>query len=304
MTLHRLATPTVLWLILPLCSADEPVKKGIPDYRPVADWPQLPANFKLGQVSAVATDAADNVYVFHRGKQPILVFNRQGKFLRSWGDDLIKSPHGLRVDRQGNVWITDMGNHLVRKFDSEGKLLLTLGEKDKPGDGPDHFNRPTDVAVTPSGEFYVSDGYGNARVVKFSKEGKYIKEWGRKGKKPGEFNIPHAIRLDAQGRVYVGDRENKRIQVFDGDGKFLAQWKESGAPYGMFLTADGQMFVADGLAAWIKVLDAEGKPLGRWGEKGSGPDQFRMPHAVCVDSKGAVYIAEVDGQRVQKFVAR
>jgi DNA-binding beta-propeller fold protein YncE len=298
------ATLLLIGSITPTRSADEPAKKAFPDYRPVADGLRLPANLKLGQVSAVATDKDDNVYVFHRGKQPILVFDRQGKFLRSWGDDLIKTAHGLRVDREGNVWITDMGNHLVRKFDAEGKLLMTLGKKDKPGDGPDQFNRPTDIAVTPSGEFYVSDGYGNARVVKFSKEGKYLKEWGRKGKKEGEFNIPHAICLDAQGRVHVGDRENKRIQVFDGDGKFLAQWKESGAPYGMFLTADGRMFVADGLADWIKVLDAEGKPLGRWGEKGSAAGQFRVPHAVCVDSKGAIYIAEVNGQRVQKFVAR
>jgi DNA-binding beta-propeller fold protein YncE len=304
MVLNRFAVLSVFFLPVPLWSADEPAKSGIPDYRPVANWLQLPANLKLGQVSAVATDAADNVYVFHRGKQPILVFDRQGKFLRSWGDGLMKTPHGLRVDRQGNVWITDMGNHLVRKFDAEGKLLLTLGQKDKPGDGPDQFNRPTDVAVTPSGEFYVSDGYGNSRVVKFSKEGKFQKEWGRKGKKEGEFNLPHAICLDASGRVYVGDRENERIQVFDAEGKFLAQWKESGAPYGMFLTTDGRMFVADGRADWVKVLDREGKPLGRWGEKGQGAGQFQVPHAVCVDSKGAVYVAEVDGKRLQKFVAK
>jgi DNA-binding beta-propeller fold protein YncE len=285
-------------------SADGPAKSGIPDYRPVAGWPQLPENIKFGSVSAVATDSKDRVYVFHRGKQPIMVFDRQGKFLRSWGDDVVKTAHGLRIDRENNVWVTDMGHHLVMKFDAQGKLLMTLGKKDRPGNTPDQFNRPTDIAIAPSGEFYVSDGYGNSRVVKFSREGKFLKEWGRKGKKEGEFDLPHSISLDAEGRVYVGDRENKRIQVFDGEGKFLAQFTESGAPYGLFLTGEGRLFVADGVAGWIRVLDLKGKPLGRWGEKGTGAGQFNLPHMLCVDSQGAVYVTEVDGKRVQKFMAR
>lgn len=283
---------------------DAPAKAGIPDYRPVAGWPQLPPDVKLGRVSGVATDAADRVCVFHRGKQPILVFDRDGKFLRSWGDGVIDTAHGLRIDRDGNVWVTDIGHHLVMKFDPAGKLLLTLGQKGKPGDGPDQFNKPTDVAVAPSGEFYVSDGYGNSRVVKFSRAGKYLKEWGKKGTAEGEFNTPHVILLDDRGRVIVGDRENNRIQVFDADGKFLAVMKESGAPFGLFLTTDKRLYVADGRAHWVAVLDLDGKPLGRWGEKGAGPGQFNLPHAVCVDSKGAVYVTEIDGQRVQKFVPR
>jgi hypothetical protein len=295
-----------LWLLAgpatPARPAD-PVKGGIPDYRPVAGWPRLPETVKLGPVSAVATDSADRVFVFHRGKQPILVFDREGKFLRSWGDEHVKTAHGLRIDRENNVWVTDIGNHLVMKFDPEGKLLLTLGRKGKPGDGRDEFDRPTDVAVAPSGEFYVADGYGNSRVVKFSREGKYLRAWGRKGSGDGEFNLPHAIWLDDRGRVYVGDRENDRIQIFDGEGKFLARWKESGAPFGLFL-AGGRMFVADGRAHWVRVLDLEGRPLGRWGEKGGLPGQFNLPHAVCVDSRGAVYVTEITGQRVQKFVPR
>ncbi len=277
-------------------------KSVVANYRVVASWPQLPANIQLGQVSGVATDSADRVYVFHRGKQPILVLDRSGKLLRSWGDDLIKSAHGLRVDHENHVWTTDVGNHLVRKFDAEGKLLLTLGKQDQPGDTPDQFNRPTDVAVAPSGEFYVSDGYGNSRVVKFSKEGKYLKEWGKKGTGEGEFNLPHAICLDARGRVYVGDRENNRIQVFDADGKFLAQWRDSGAPFGLFLTPDERLLVADGRAHWVKVLDLQGKTLGRWSEPGKGPGQLTLPHALCRDKQGAVYVAEITGQRVQKFV--
>jgi DNA-binding beta-propeller fold protein YncE len=275
-----------------------------PDYQPVPGWPKLPAGVKFGPVSAVATDSADRVFVFHRGKQPVMVFERDGTFVRSWGDVYIKSAHGLRIDHENNVWLTDVGYHQVFRFDPQGKLLLSLGKKGEPGPGPDHFDRPTDVAVTPAGDFYVSDGYGNSRVLKFSKDGKLLHQWGKKGTGPGEFNLPHAICLDAQGKVYVADRENNRIQVFDGDGKFLAEWKESGAPYGLFLTRDDQMFIADGVANWVKVLDQGGKSLGRWGSKGAAPGQFSMPHMLCVDSQGAVYVAEVDGQRVQKFLPK
>jgi DNA-binding beta-propeller fold protein YncE len=293
-----------LLLSLPLLAAlAAPARPGepLPDYRPVPGWPKVPDDVKLGPVSAVAVDSADRVHVFHRGPRPVLVFDRDGAFLRSWGDDLLKTPHGLRIDHEDNVWVTDIGNHQVLKFDARGKLLLALGKKGEPGDGPDRFDRPTDVAVTPAGDFYVSDGYGNARVLKFSKEGKLLKQWGKKGSGEGEFNLPHAICLDKKGRVYVGDRENNRIQVFDADGKFLAQWKESGAPFGLALAGD-RLFVADGRANWVKVLDLDGKPLGRWGEKGTGPGQFNLPHMLCVDSRGAVYVAEVDGKRVQKFV--
>jgi DNA-binding beta-propeller fold protein YncE len=274
----------------------------VPDYRAVADWPQLPAGFQFGQVTGVATDRADNVFVFHRGKKPLAVFDKAGKFLRGWGDDLVKTAHGLRIDAAGNIWTTDIGSHLVMKFDPEGKLLLTLGQKNKPGDTPDTFNKPADVAVAPGGEFYVADGYGNSRVVKFSRDGKYLKEWGKKGKGEGEFNLPHAICLDAKGRVYVGDRENDRIQVFDADGKFLAQWRDSGAPFGLHLHA-GRMFVADGRAHAVNVMNLDGKRLHTWGMKGTDAGQFRLPHWVCRDSQGALYVAEVDGKRVQKFAA-
>jgi DNA-binding beta-propeller fold protein YncE len=293
---------------LPAAAEDDPVRRDerpaakLPDYQPVPRWAKLPDDVKFAPVSAVATDSADRVYVAQRGEHPVLVFDRDGKFLRSWGDDHLKTPHGLRIDKDDNVWLTDIGNHQVLKFDADGKLLLTLGKKGKPGAGPDQFDRPTDVAVAPTGEFYVADGYGNARVLKFSRDGKLLKQWGKKGKGEGDFDLPHAICLDAKGRVYVGDRENNRVQLFDPDGKFLAQWTESGAPYGLFLTGDGRLFVADGRANWVKVLDQEGKPLGRFGAKGDGPGQFIMPHMLCVDSRGAVYVAEVDGKRVQKFV--
>jgi DNA-binding beta-propeller fold protein YncE len=275
----------------------------IPDYRPVENFLKLPDKFQFGPVTGIATDAKDNIFIFHRGKQPIAVFDKGGKFLRSWGDDLIKTAHGIRIDDKGFVWVTDIGTHLVMKFDDKGKLLLTLGQKNKKGDTPDLFNKPADVAVAPSGEFYVADGYGNSRVVKFSKDGKYMKEWGKKGKGEGEFNLPHTIFLDAKGRVYVGDRENDRVQVFDADGKFLAQWKDSGAPFGLYLYK-GEAYIADGRGNRINQLNLDGKVQGRWGTKGKDAGQFMLPHWVCLDSQGAVYVAEVDGKRVQKFVAK
>lgn len=284
-------------------SADAPAKTGIPNYQLVAHWPQLPSDAKFGGVSAVATDSADRVYVFHRGKKPIMVFDRDGKYLRSWGDDQVKTAHGLRVDRDNQIWTTDIGNQLVRKYSAEGKLLLTLGKKDQPGAGPDQFNKPTDVAVTASGDFYVSDGYGNSRIVKFSKDGKYLKEWGKKGTGESEFNIPHVVCLDDKGRVYVGDRENNRVQVFDADGKYLTQWKESGAPYGLFLHNE-RAWVADGRASLVKVLNMQGEPLGRFGEKDKADKQAMMPHWVCVDSKGAVYVADVSSKSVRKYVVK
>src|SRR5262249_5185341 len=161
---------------------------------------------------------------------------------------------------------TDVGDHLVRKYDHDGKLLLTLGQKGVPGAGRDQFNQPTDIAFTTSGAFYVSDGYGNSRVVKFAPDGRYLMESGQKGPAPGEFNLPHAICLDSRGRIYVGDRENDRIQLFDPEGKFLAQWTEGGAPFGLFPTPDGRLFVADGRAHRLTILNSEGKALARWGE--------------------------------------
>jgi DNA-binding beta-propeller fold protein YncE len=293
----RYSVPLLLLLCGPLRA--EPDK--LPDYRPVAGWPRVPDGIKLGPVSAVATDSSDQVYIAHRGKRPILVFEADGKFVRSFGDDEIDTVHGLRIDPRGNIWVTDIEGQRVLKFSPEGKLLLALGRRGEKGTGPDRFDRPTDVAVTPSGDFYVSDGYGNSRVLKFSGEGKLLKQWGKRGRGEGEFNLPHAICLDEKGRVYVGDRENDRIQIFDADGNFLEQWKESGAPFGLFLTGT-RMFVADGRANRITVLDRTGKPLGHFGRKGTGEGQFSMPHMLCVDSRGAVYVAEVTNKRVRKFV--
>ena len=205
----------------------------------------MPNGWKFGRVSAVATDSAGNVYVFQRGKKadPLIVFDSAGRYLRSWGRGMFGNPHGLRVDRNDNVWVTDNGDHQVMKFTSTGKLLLTLGIKGKAGTDDRTFNRPTDIAFAPNGDFYVSDGYGNSRVVKFSRDGKYLFAWGKPGKGPGEFQVPHSVAVDSKGTVYVSDRENNRIQIFDSDGHYLRQWTHLGATQSIFITPQDETWI-------------------------------------------------------------
>ncbi len=263
------------------------------------DFLQLPGGYTLGACSAVAVNSQDEVYLFHRGKHPILCFDKEGKFLRSWGDDQIGIAHGLRIDKEDNVWVTDIGNHQVFKFDPQGKELLALGTG-KSGTETDQFDKPTDIAFGPSGEFFVSDGYGNSRVMKFSPNGGFIKTWGTRGTRGGEFNLPHSIVVDAKERVLVGDRENNRIQVFDLEGKPLAIWRDY-APYGLAFDPAGNLFVADGRANKVNLLDAAGKVKKSWGRKGPKPGQFDLPHMLAFDSGGNLYVAEINGQRLQKF---
>ena len=283
-------------------------------YQVVHGWPQLPDGFALGQVSGVGVDSHNHVFVFHRGDRPILCFDAgTGKILASWGDGLFTIPHGLTVDSRDNVWVTDVGNHQVFEFSHNGELLMTLGAKNVPGLDGNHFNRPTDIAVAPSGEFYVSDGYGNNRVAKFSPQGKFLFDWGTKGAQPGQFDLPHGIALDPQGHVYVADRSNGRVQVFDGDGKFLAQWKgpEMGRPWALTVGPDGYLYVVDGGdlnpkppdRGRVVRLDLQGKVLDQFGTFGSYDGQFYWAHDVAVARDGAVYVTDVHlGMRVQKFV--
>jgi DNA-binding beta-propeller fold protein YncE len=273
------------------------------DFKPVPNGLHLPKSVRLGPCSAVDVDSKGRLYLFHRGKQPILCFDRDGKFLRSWGDDLIGKAHGLRVDRDDNVWVTDIGHHMVFKFNPRGKLLLSLGKLDRRGPGTDQFNQPTDVAIGPKGEIYVSDGYGNSRVMKFAASGKFLATWGKRGKGRGEFHLPHSILVDAKGRVIVGDRENNRVQVFDANGRLLEVWPGF-APYGMAFDRQEHLFVADGRASAVLRLNSAGKVVGRWGRKGKGPGEFNLPHMLAADAAGNLYIAEVGGRRLQKLRLR
>ena len=296
-----------------------------PGYREV-EWPQpattavgSPSPWHWGEVVAVATAASGKVLVLHRGAHPVMEFDVAGRFLRSWGEGTIsegkvtlvaggyRAPgtsgyaavygpagchacgaHSIRVDAEGNVWVADAAGHVVTKTDPNGRVLLQLGEKGVMGTGRRHFNLPTDVAFAPGGEVYVSDGYGNARIVKFSKDGEYLLEWGSRGTGPGEFGLPHNLVTDAQGRVYVTDRDNQRIQIFDQEGVFLAEWKDVGPVSSLYMTADQQIWTGEVLR------DLEGSVIAKLPVETGG-------HGTTVTGFGAVFVAQLDG-RVQKFV--
>ncbi len=279
----------------------------------VRDWGELPAGWCFGDVGGVAVDARDNVYVFHRGEHPVLVFDRHGALLRSWGEGLFTRPHGIHIDVDGCLWCTDDGDHTVRKCTPEGKVLLTIGvpHLSAPYMSGLPFHRCTHTATSPRGDLYVSDGYGNACVHKFDPAGRLVRSWGRSGIDAGEFNLPHNICCDADGRVYVADRENHRVQVFDGDGRFEAEWphlhrpcalcmrQQAGAAPLFYVGEVGPALAvnrqAPNLGPRISVLDGSGKILARVGEGGAGEDLNRMiaPHGIAVDSHGDIYLGEV-----------
>lgn len=302
---------------------------GQPHHEVVSGWPQLPKDHVLGLCAGVGVDAQNRVFVFHRSgrnwsnpfpKEPIpqptvsVIDGASGKLLSTWGENRFNMPHGLTVDHDGNLWLTDVGLHQVFKCTPEGKVLLTLGEAGVPGDDHTHFNLPTDVAVLHDGSFYVSDGYKNTRVMKFTADGRFEFEWGTKGKDAGQFHLPHGIAVGDQGRVYVCDRENERIQVFDAKGTFLDQWKgpHIGKPYGIETNAEGHVFVIDGGSPALKLsergkaveLDATGHVIDTFGSHGDEPGQFQLGHDIAIGPDGAVYVAEGTGKRVQKFVRR
>jgi hypothetical protein len=272
-------------------------------YQLVENWAQFPPDVaKWGMATGVDVDAQDNVYVLHRNESmPIMAFDRQGKFLRAWGQGLFKTTHFLRVDGSGNVWVTDRGDMVALKFTSEGKLLMTLGRKGVTGDNnsEDTFNGMADLAVAKGGDIFIADGEGpNTRVAKFSESGKFIKWWGGKGTDPGQFNVPHSIAIDSNGRLYVADRSNKRIQIFDQDGKFLTQWTNFGTPWGVFVKGE-LIYVVDGSVNNYLLIarTKDGKVLERI-------DGLSNPTAVAVDSHDTIYVAEVNGANVKKFVKK
>ena len=266
------------------------------------DWPQLPAGWILGEGAAVSVDAREHVYIFHRGPHPIIEFDPAGKFIRSWGDGSFPRPHGIRVDSEGNIWVIDSAAHVVVKMNSQGRVQMVLGRFGEAGDSPARFNGPTDVAMAPGGEFYVSDGYGNSRIAKFSRDGQFLLSWGHKGSGEGGFALPHGIAVDKRGRVYVADRENGLIQIFDGDGKFITQWKHVGAASGLAITEDAFLFVAAN--SRIFKLNLDGRILGVFGQPGKPAGKLAGVHHLAVSPSGDIYTAELAGWRVQKFVRK
>jgi streptogramin lyase len=280
--------------------------KKIPDLglKPDPGWPRLPKGWNFGETSGVALDSSGHVYVFNRGPQPLVEFDANGAFIRSLGEGMFVRTHGVRIDKQDNIWAVDVDGHFVVKMNPEGRVVMVLGRRGQAGATQTSFNRPTDVAFADNGDIYVADGYVNSRVVKFSKEGKYLAEWGKKGAGEGEFNLVHTVAVDARGRVYVGDRENHRLQIFDASGKFLGQWKQAGSPWGIEITPDQRLYVADGYANRVLLLNLDGQILGSLGGPGKLPGEFAFVHAVAVSKGGDLYTAEILNWRAQKFVKR
>ncbi len=274
------------------------------------DWGNLPGGWSYKEATAVAVDSKDNVYVFNRGpNHPMIVLDRQGNVLRTWGDGVFRSAHGVTVGPDDSVYCVDNGDHTVRKFTSEGKLLMTLGEANNPASPMSGrpFNRPAHLAVDPrNGELYVADGYGNAKVHRYTSDGKYITSWGESGTGEGQFNIVHNIAIDGDGYVYIADRENHRVQVFGSNGKFETQWVNMSKAAAVCIHGDlvyvGEYFAGLGtnrlgtnLGPRVSIYDRGGKLLARLSENSYGdePGRFYSPHGVAVDSRGDIYVAEV-----------
>lgn len=295
------------------------------------DWLKLPDNYELGNPTGIGIDTNQNIFIFHRGgrewpligsmpdtyisdKTIVEIDRNTGKVIHSWGDNLFIMPHGLTVDKNDNVWVTDVGLHQVYKFSHEGKLLMKLGEAKVSGDDKSHFNKPTDVAVARDGSFYVSDGYGNSRVIKFSPTGKYLFEWGKKGNKEGDFNLPHAITLDDRENVYIADRENNRVEVFDSAGKFIKQWtdKDFGRIGSVAYNEKQKNFVAvDDATSFFKMkhngsdiilFDTAGNFIEKFGKNDLKMKNIKCwYHDVVVDDEGNIYVGDILGNSVQKF---
>jgi hypothetical protein len=237
-------------------------------YRPGVSWGQLPEGRKWGSTASVTTAPDGTLWVVDRcghsgaggttcagesaSVNPIFQFDTSGKLLKTFGAGLFVSPHKLEVDKDRNIWVADNGGHQVFKLDQNGKVLMVLGKKGVAGTGLDEFDAPTDVAIAPNGDIFVGDGHsgggtaaGNARIMKFDKNGKFLKTWGKKGMGPGEFDVVHALAFDSRGRLFVGDRQNNRIQIFDQNGKWIAQWFQFGRPSGIYIDKNDVLYVAD-----------------------------------------------------------
>ena len=275
-------------------------------YRAVEGWAQLPPGWNFGEVSAVDVDRSDNVWVFSDGPHPVIEFDRSGKFLQAWPEFLGKKPHGLRVGPDGNIWTVDLETHRVMKWTPDGRLIMLLGTGAPAADNNAKyaFNRPASLNFGPEGDFFVADGYGNSRVVHYSRDGEYLGQWGTKGTGDGEFNLVHDVALDGRGRVYVADRVNQRVQIFDQQGRFLGKWTDLGVVQGLYyVKIEAVLYMCD-LNARILKVNLDGKVLGVIGSFGKSPGKLDIPHYLAVDSTGAVYVADFRNWRVEKFVAK
>src|SRR5580765_2000410 len=294
-------------------------------YKIAPGWPHLPANITLGGVISVEPDTKGDIWVVHRNQPPILEFDASGKLIASFGTDMFVQPHGLAVDRDGNVWVTDSQGkdgkgHQVFKFSPGGKVLMTLGKAGVAAETAESFAGPSDVVVAPNGDIFVTDGHvanSNGRVVKFSKDGRFIKSWGTThGSGPGEMNQPHSIAMDSRGRLFVADRSNSRIDIFDQDGKSLDTWKQFGRPSGVFIAKNDTNYVVDsqsnatqnpGFTRGIRIGSAkDGKVTAFIPDTLPDPDKNNNAGAegIGADASGNVYAGEVTTMALKKYVRK
>ena len=279
-------------------------------YEIAVDWEKLPPGYSWTDAAAVATDSQDRVYVFNRGEHPMIVFDREGNFIKSWGEGVFTRAHGLTFSPDGTLYCTDDGDHTVRQCTLDGEVLMTIGTPGQAADlyGGQPFNRCTHVAIDPrTGDLYVSDGYGNARVHKYSPDGKLLFSWGEPGTDPGQFNIVHNIATDGNGYVYVADRENHRVQVFDSQGRYETQWVNLHRPCALYISDEQHVYIGElgygmsvnrdhpNIGPRITVMDTSGERLAVVGHLGFGQDvgQFMAPHGLCLDSRDNIYLGEV-----------
>jgi len=278
----------------------------------IPNWGRLPQGWLFGEVAAVGVDSKDRVFAFTRGEHPMIIFDREGNFLSSWGEGMFQNPHGLHMGPDDTVYCTDEGDHTLRKFTLDGKLLLEIGLPGKASSFMSGlpFNRCTHSALSPTQDIYVSDGYGNARIHKYSHKGKLLFSWGGSGTDPGKFNIAHNVCCDADGWVYVADRENHRIQIFDENGRYESQWNNMHRPCGLCMQAGGtpRFYIGElgpgkefsnrnwpNLGPRVSIHTNTGELLARLGdcESVGRPSRFVSPHGIAVDSKGSIYVGEV-----------
>ncbi len=306
------------------------LSEGALEFKQQTNWPALPDDMVLGNPTGLGVDSGGKLWVFHRAGRvfsnpppespipdpTILIMDpKSGELLDSWGANQFIMPHGLSIDQQDNLWLTDVGLHQIFKFDPSGKLLMSLGEAGVPGNDPAHFDRPTDVAVAQDGSFYVSDGYGNTRVMKFSPEGEFLFQWGSPGNEPGQFNLPHGIDLDSKGQVYVADRANNRVQVFTPEGKFIWEWqnRNEGEVYAVAVDkkterifATDYLIVNDSITKGSDILplDEKGRPGNRFGRSANYFGTLARYHDLTLASDGSIYTGDILGNRIQKFIPK
>lgn len=275
-------------------------------YELVPSWPRMPKYWSFGLASDAAVNSRDEVHVFSRGLHPLTIWDTEGNFISSWGEGTFSpQAHGIYIAPNDNVWLVDRDYHVATEHRPNGKLVRTLGKKLEPSPSfqGKPFNMPSGLAIAPRGDIFVSDGYGGHRVHKFSPTGELLLSWGREGTGPGEFALLHNVWVDKNSRVFICDRENNRIQIFNDQGEFLEEWTDLQAPGDIWVHGDTIYVVEQGRGTGISIWNPDGTLITRWrGAEGPGKGTLVAAHGLCVDSQGSIYVAEIgQGQRVQKF---